>query len=112
MDLATFRILAPEFKNAPDEFVQGYLDAAAQMLNATEYGGAYDTAHRLLASHMMAVSPFGRMARMLNDKGESTYQTEFDRVTERSITPLAVMGGQNFILEAFPPPGWIPPGGP
>lgn len=104
MDLLTFRILAPEFRSADNEFVQGYLDAAAVMLNAAEYGAAYDTAHRLLASHMMAVTPFGRNARMLNDKGESTYESEFVKVTSRSITPLGVSGGQAWV--GVPPPWW------
>lgn len=106
MDLATFRVMALEFRSADDPFVQAYLDAAAAQLNVAEYGTAFDTAHRLLASHMMAVTPFGRNARMVNDKGLSTYEVEFANVTGRSITPLGVMGGQSWA--AMPPPWWPP----
>ena len=96
MDLATFRAMCPEMRTAGDDFVQAYLDEAAGELNATEYGGMYDAAHRLLTAHKIAVSPFGRASRMVNDKGESTYEAEFIKTTGRAVTALSVMGGTAF----------------
>lgn len=97
MDIATFQNDYPEFRSAGVPLMQSWLDRAATELNAAAFGVAYDEAHGLLAAHKGAISPFGRTARMLNDKGVSTYETEFGKVCARAITPLAVVGGETII---------------
>lgn len=90
MILSAFKTRFAEFRTADDTFVQAVLDEAATELNAGEIGGPYDAAHGLLAAHKLAISPFGRAARMLNDKGESTYQGEFSAVMSRAITAIDI----------------------
>jgi hypothetical protein len=86
--LAAFRTRYPEFRTAPDPFVQAVLDSAATELNATEIGAPFDEAHGLLTAHKIAISPLGTNSRVLNDAGETTYQVELDRVLARAITAL------------------------
>lgn len=88
MNLAAFRIRYPEFRTAVDPFVQSVLDSAATELNATEIGAPFDEAHGLLTAHKIAISPLGTNARTLNDKGQTTYQAELERVLARAITAL------------------------
>lgn len=95
MDITTFQNDYPEFRTAGVPLMQSWLDRAATELNAVAFGVAYDEAHGLLAAHKGAISPFGRAARMLNDKGSSTYEAEFVKVCSRAITPLAVAGGES-----------------
>jgi hypothetical protein len=90
MDLATFRVQYPEFKTALDPFVQAFLDAAAREINPTELGEAYDNAHGLLAAHKLAISPFGKQARMVNEDGSTTYEKEYDAVLRRTVLALKV----------------------
>ena len=88
MILATFKLLCPEFRTTPDPTVQAFLDSAAKELNAAEIGDAYDEAHRLLTAHKIAISPLGTNARTLNDAGETTYETEFNKVMARAVIAL------------------------
>lgn len=88
MLLAAFRVRFPEFETAGDPFVQAVLDEVAAELNAAEIGAAYDAAHGLLAAHKIAISPYGVAARMLNEEGKSTYETEFAAVMGRAIPGL------------------------
>lgn len=90
MDLAGFRARFPEFRTAPDAVVTAALTAAAGE-TSTDFGDSYDEAHGLLAAHKLAISPFGQSARMVSDKGETTYQRERDAVMARMIAPIAVI---------------------
>ncbi len=89
MTLASFRLLCAEFRTTPDPVVQAFLDAAAKELNEEEIGAGYDEAHRLLTAHKIAISPFGTNARILNDAGETTYETELNKVMARAVIALA-----------------------
>lgn len=91
MLLATFRIRFGEFETAGDPLVQACLDAAATELNVTEIGAPFDEAHGLLAAHKLAISPYGRAARMLNEDGKSTYETEFHNVMARAVPGLSAV---------------------
>jgi hypothetical protein len=90
--LAAFRSRFPEFSTCPDATVSAVLTAAATELNSTEIGAPYDEAHGLLAAHKLAISPYGRAARMLNEQGHSTYEAEFSNVMARAIPGIAVAG--------------------
>jgi uncharacterized protein DUF4054 len=94
LDVATFQIDYPEFRSAGVPLMQSWLDRAALELNATAFGVAYDEAHGLLAAHKGAISPAGRASRLVNDKGETTYEVEFRAVCARAITALSVVGGE------------------
>ena len=91
MLLAAFRIRFGEFETAADPLVQACLDAAATELNAAEIGAPFDEAHGLLAAHKLAISPYGRAARMLNDDGKSTYEIEFCAVMARAVPGLTAV---------------------
>lgn len=90
MNLAAFQARFPEFRTADPAMVQVVLDEAATELNAAEIGAAFDAAHGQLAAHKLAISPFGRAARMLNEKGESTYQAHFADIMARAIVAIDV----------------------
>ena len=91
MDIDAFRIRFGEFDSAPDLLVQACLDEAAAETSAEAFGDGYDAAHGQLAAHKLAVSPWGQNARMVNDKGESTYGTERTGIEGRLIVPLTVV---------------------
>lgn len=91
MNLATFRVRFSEFETAPDAMVQACLDASALETDSSAFDTAYDEAHGLLAAHKLAISPYGQNARMVSDKGETTYMRERDAVTGRVVTPLNVI---------------------
>lgn len=93
MDYKTFRDAYAEFVSAPEATVLSALRRAATELNATEIGAPYDEAHGLLTAHKLAISPYGRASRTLNDEGQTTYEVEFGKVMARAITPLSVVGG-------------------
>lgn len=99
MDPAALKVRFPELKSCPVDTLQAVIDAASNELNSDELGAAYPEAWALLAAHKLAVSPYGRNARMLNDKGESTYYTEFLAVLQRTVVPLTVAGGVRPIPE-------------
>jgi hypothetical protein len=91
VDLPGFRARFPEFRTADDTLVSACLAAAAGETDSGEFGAAYDEAHGLLAAHKLAISPFGQAARMVSDKGQTTYMAEREAVTSRVITPLTVV---------------------
>ena len=91
MNIAAFRIRFPEFETAPDSLVQMCLDVAAGETDAAAFSTAYDEAHGLLACHKLAISPYGQNARMVSDKGETTYGRERAAVETRMVTPLDVV---------------------
>lgn len=93
MQYAQFIVRHAEFKPAPPDTVQMVLDMAASELSADEIGEPYDEAHGLLAAHKLALSPFGRNARMVREDGTTTYGDEFKAVMGRSITAASVVGG-------------------
>lgn len=84
MNLATFRVQFPEFKTAPDAFVQGKLDVAALELYSPDLDVSFDQAHGLLAAHKLAISPFGTSARVLKS-GQTTYEVELANVFSRRL---------------------------
>lgn len=61
---------------------QTYLDAAAVQLDAPYWGTYFDRAHGLLAAHMLATSPYGMTARLVSEKGDSTYGKAFRAMRE------------------------------
>lgn len=64
MNLASFRILYPEFVSTPDATVTAQLNAAAFNVDTGTYGDRYDQAHGLLTAHFLALAPGAQMARL------------------------------------------------
>jgi hypothetical protein len=75
LNLATFRARFPEFADADDALVQEKLDEAARRTPAGEWTTVENDAHAYLAAHLLALSPFGRDARLSEKDGSSTYGT-------------------------------------
>ena len=78
--LASLRALHPEFTDTPDDVVQGCIDSAETQLHEGVFGTQYDVAVDLLACHLIATSPFGSSAKLINDSGVSIYKPAFDRI--------------------------------
>jgi hypothetical protein len=91
MDLAAFNARFPEFRTATPELKQSVLDAAAAELNADAFGDAFNEAHGLLTAHKLGMSPFGQQARMVNEKGSTTYAVLFSEVCRRAVVSLQVI---------------------
>ena len=90
----SFRVAKPEFAEAADALVNGALADAAAYCNATVFADAYDQAIGLYAAHRLAISPFGQMARLESEKGESTYYVQWRRLA-RMYVPTAQTVGQS-----------------
>jgi len=78
--VATVRLMHPEFKGAADAFIQAFLDEAASELDAEIFGDKYDAATRWLALHKMALSPMGMSAKLVDSKGNSTYNIHYESI--------------------------------
>lgn len=77
MTLDEFRAWHPEFRSAADSLVQCHLDEATLEVAADVFGAFTDKAIRLKAAHSIAMTPFGRSARLAADDGTTTYLTEY-----------------------------------
>ena len=79
----------PEFRETPPELVQWKLNEAERRTPASIWGHeAARDAQGYLAAHLLAISPYGRDARLQNDDGSTTYGTTRDRM-ELELGPAA-----------------------
>lgn len=73
---ADFLVRFPEF-GATDVENAGLVDAclaeAILAINAEIWGAKFDQVHGLETAHRLAITPFGRNAKLSSEKGESTY---------------------------------------
>lgn len=76
----------PEFAETEAGLVSSAIAEALENLNATAFGELLDEAQGYLAAHKLAVSPFGRSARLSSNDGTSTYLGEFRRI-KRMVSP-------------------------
>jgi len=91
MTLTQFRTRYPEFRTAPDPFVQAYLDDAANSLVGPDaLGTAYDVAHGLATAHLIAVSPAGKNARMVNDDGTTQYGKTLSELMRARVVGISI----------------------
>lgn len=82
MDLSTFRVAFPEFQTAVDPLVQSRLDQAGKRMDPGVWADRYEEGHGLLTAHLLALSPYGQMARMVAKDGSTTYGKQFDDLTK------------------------------
>jgi hypothetical protein len=80
MNLSTFRTKHPEFEKASDSLIQATLDSAEDMLDADIFGNQFDSAHEYLTAHLLALSPFGRNAKLTSKDGRSVYQDTWEMI--------------------------------
>lgn len=76
LSLSSFRTRFPEFNPGADALVESCLAEALLSTPADVWGDKADAAQGLLAAHLLALSPFGRTAKLSSVKGESTYGTQ------------------------------------
>lgn len=87
LTLAEFVDRFPEFADAPPGLVQAKLDEADRRTPPRVWGVApARDAQGYLAAHLLAISPFGRDARLVSDDGATTYGTERARM-ELELAP-------------------------
>lgn len=80
LDLTTYRVLYPEMDQVADALVEAKLAEAEDRISADYFGATEDVAHGLLTSHLIAISPAGKQARLIADKSEgnsTTYYREY-----------------------------------
>lgn len=75
----------PEFKKADPRLIQATLDEAEREIAKDIYGRKADAAHGALTAHRLAISPFGRNAR-LSDGSISNYWDAYDQI-RREVAP-------------------------
>ena len=92
MTLTDFRTRYPEFRTASDAFVSAYLADAANTVvgQSSQLGLAYDTAHGLATAHLIAVSPAGKTARMVNDDGTTQYGKTLSEMMRARISGVSI----------------------
>lgn len=93
MNLVEFRTRYPEFPAAsvPDPLVNDALARATSRVDPEVYAHTTEEAIGLLAAHLLATSPNGQMARLVSDKGESTYGREFEKMKLSATCALRVL---------------------
>lgn len=76
MTIAELRALAPEWDGAPDDVVQGAIDAAEATIDST-WGAHLERGLVVLASRKLARSPFARDMRLVSREGVTVYDAEW-----------------------------------
>lgn len=82
--VASFLASYPEFVRAPDVVdVEATLAKAVLNVDAEVWGDKTDEGIELTLAHMLALSPFGQMAKLLSEKGQSTYGIQLQTLKEQ-----------------------------
>lgn len=80
----------PEFKTAGLLITAALTDAATRV-NAVTYGDAREVAIQWMAAHILAVSPYGRSQRLVNDDGTTNYLKEFEKIKAENTPGMIVL---------------------
>lgn len=80
LDPETFKASFPEFKSTADELIQAQLDRAARHCDASVYLDKHEDAVLYRAAHLLALSPQGAAAKMVNKDGTTTYEKHFNEI--------------------------------
>ena len=79
LDVASFKVVFPEFTDAGDTMIALYIQDASQRVNVA-FGSLFDRAHAIMTAKMLAQSSFGQQARLLSKTGRSTYDDQCDNL--------------------------------
>lgn len=74
----SFKDHFPEFNDATDDLVNLHLADAVLRVPASIWGTLTDHGVKYLAAHTLALSPWGRHARLVNDSGGTVYGTHLE----------------------------------
>lgn len=90
--VASFKVAFPEFKKAGDPMLEEQL-ALAELEVSDAFGDSRDLAVMLRLADNLAMSPWGRDARLLPPKAEtSTYGARFQRMAEANGVSASRLG--------------------
>jgi hypothetical protein len=73
MTVAEFKAKYPEFTEAGDPLIQEHLDDAAAQTDAEIWGDKSEIGIGLMTAHLMALSPYGRNARLEKEPFTTIY---------------------------------------
>ncbi len=93
----------PVFRLLSDELVQAKLDAAYRRTGADYWGELVDDAAKLLAAHLLALSPLGEpTTRDVNGTtGRTSYWDELEQL-RKEVRPIGTVASST----PLPWPGW------
>lgn len=79
LDVATFKVIFPEFTDAGDPMITLYMADAFNRVTSA-FNELFDRAHAVMTARMLAQSSFGQQARMVSKTGRSTYDDQWDNL--------------------------------
>jgi len=95
MNKATFLVRFPEFAATDAEqtgLVDACLDEALKAVNAEIWGAKFDQVHALETAHRLAITPFGRNAKLSTATGESTYGEQLRKMRVAAACAVSRQG--------------------
>ncbi len=72
--VASFKVGFPEFIPAGDTLIANKLAAAVLQVDASVWGSKTDLGVELTTAHLLALSPLGQSARLVNKDGSTIYE--------------------------------------
>lgn len=87
----SFRESFPEFRSASLELIKAKIDEAALQVDAVVWEGKTDLGVKYTAAHLLALSPFGRQAKLVSKDGTTTYQTHRDDLISQVTSGFRVI---------------------
>lgn len=91
---ASLKTNFPEFTDVPDAIVQAKIDDSTAQHNAETWADQLDIGIELYACHLLATTPHGGMARLINDTGQSIYQENWLRMSRAVGRAWRVISGE------------------
>lgn len=85
-----FRVEFPEFERAPDSLVDAKLRNAVERIDRDVWGEQADSGTYNLCAHLLAISPFGMMAKLNTGPGTSTYGIEYERQMRSVVVGVGI----------------------
>lgn len=89
IDRTTFILRYPEFSAAGDDLLDQILAEAVALVSAVAFGPRYEVAVYKRAAILLARSPFGTTAKLVNKSGETVYDRDFEELKR-----AAAIGGR------------------
>ncbi|KKN75983.1 hypothetical protein LCGC14_0375400 [marine sediment metagenome] len=74
----TFIESFPEFRSASVDVIKAKLAEAVLQVDAKVWEGKTDLGVKYTAAHLLALSPFGRQAKLVSKDGSTTYEQHRD----------------------------------
>lgn len=94
----------PEFEDTPDNLIEMKISEASVRVNADRWGDSTWVGRLYLTAHLLAVSPYGRDARLSAKDGSSTYLEQFKTFQRAIVGGPRVTG----MVNGFLAPGSVP----